>query len=202
MPTGRSSPLPYTPAPPPDLGRELDPLSRATWDELYRIAQRLFEADRPYSLSVFVPQSAGETINVGTGSPAFSRLFDLGASIAWEEPPGTFDGSTGTWTCPTEGLWQILATITVLPFPAPGDREYTVELLATITPAGGGPVITRNIFNGAQDTQYVATTLPIMIPMFKGDTLVLDARAVLSLGVGGTAPVSCRLQLHRLSGVR
>lgn len=194
MPSGRSPALPYTPAPPPEGA-----IARAVWDEFYRIAELLAQMDRPFALSLIC---SGDTINVGVGSPAFARLFDVNTTITWEQPQGMFDTGSGVWTVVSEGLWQMLATITVQPFAVPGNREYSVELRATVTPADGGPVVVRTIVNSALDTQFLATTLPILLPLFRGDLVVFDARAIVSSGSSGTTPVTCRLQLHRVSGVR
>lgn len=192
MTTDRSSWLPYTPASPPgfDAG-----LPRATWDEFFRLSSTLAALDRPTSLSM----RCSDTL-AAAAAPAYVRLFDTDTVIIWEAPPGMLSAA-GVWTCPMEGLYQFIYSGQVNPAAVPGNRIYTLELRATRTFIGGAPDDVRTRHATGDDTEYLSVAYPILLSMLQGDTLRLDARAVLT-GATASVPLESNLQIQRVSGVR
>lgn len=164
--TDRSSPIPYSPAPPP-LGTDPVQLSRATWDELYRIAERFESIDRPAALAI----TSSKAIPIQP-TTVWTRLFDSGVQYEWEAPQGQI--ATGIWTCPQEGLYSVAVVIEIPAFPNPGSRLYEATLRTTGHPADGSPdkVITSKA--GGPDEATLRFSADFLRPLTKGDQVWFD----------------------------
>ena len=92
----RSVVIPYTPnivpSDPIDLPRYLD-------DELNRISQALVA--QPVALSISDTGVITVTVLVN-----WQKVF-VSVTPEWDVPGGDFDPTTGTWTCPQTGLYQL-----------------------------------------------------------------------------------------------
>lgn len=187
----RSTPLPYTPGLPPE---RVEDSVRAIWDEFFRIAQALGQLDRPMAVSV-----RDDVLITAEVAPAFVRLFDP-AVIVWEVPPLQMS-TDGIWTCPQEGLYAFEVICEVSPAVVPGTRTYTFELQRTRTFADASPSSVEVLRDTGTDTDYLTVGFPMLLRCLRGDTVFIDARAILS---GGSASVNVRssLQITRVSGVR
>ena len=163
----RSTALPYTPSNPPAQGAK--DLSRATWDELYRIAGSLSALQEPSALSA----SCSELVAVQAAT-AWDRLFNEGVTYSWQNPGGTLDITTGVWTCPQEGLYSITVTAEAAPFPSPAIKSYTISLRTTLQPFGGGAAVSNTSQSGGLDDVSLQVFSTYLIPLYRGDTLVVD----------------------------
>jgi hypothetical protein len=164
----RSSPLPYSPANPPSPNAP--DLSRATWDELYRIAEEFRNAANPSALSA----TCSEDVAVQAAT-VWDRLFDENVLYQWENPTGTLDTTTGIWTCPQEGLYNINLVLEASPFQSPAQKEYTASLQTTLHPADGSPDKVYVSQNGGIDTQALRVTASFLHPLYRGDQLWIAA---------------------------
>jgi len=161
----RSSPIPYAPAAPADATDQ----TRAVWDEFYKIAQGLFEVDRP----VAVTGSSNENVTIGP-TIQWDRLFDEATAIQYQRPAGQVDPLTGIWTAPIEGLYLIQPVIEVPAFPATGTyRQYTATLRTTETPPGGAPIV-KTSSTGGEDSVALRLLATFLLPMEKGTTMYWD----------------------------
>ena len=163
----RSTPIPYSPAPPP-LGTDTIQLSRATWDELYRIAERFESIDRPAALSL----SKSESIPVQAAT-VWTRLFDDPAAYEWLRPAGQMDAN-GVWTCPQEGLYDVTVILEVPAFPNPGSRLYEATLRTTGHPANGDPDVVILSKTGGPDEASLRLIANFLRPLNKGDQVWFD----------------------------
>jgi hypothetical protein len=163
----RSSPLPYSPANPPEPGSEQ--ISRATWDEFYRLAIILQNIQSPSALSV----KCEEGIEV-QATTVWDRLFNEGVAYSWQNPEGTLDILTGVWTCPEEGLYSIDITLEASPFPSPATKEYTASLQTTYHPLSGPNQVFLSQ-NGGIDTQALRVSGHFLTPIYRGDQFWFDA---------------------------
>jgi hypothetical protein len=160
----RSTPLPYSPANPPAPNSE--EISRATWDEFYRLALILDNLQSPSALSA----ACSELVAVQP-TTVWDRLFNENVTYQWENPTGTLDVTTGIWTCPEEGLYSIDIILEVAPFPSPATKEYTASLQTTINPIDGSPDLVFVSQNGGIDTQALRVNASFLRPMYRGDQL-------------------------------
>lgn len=163
----RSTPQPYSPAPPP-LGNDGPQLSRATWDELYRIAERFESIERPAALSI----NKSESIAVQAAT-VWTRLFDGVLTYEWIRPAGQMDAA-GVWTCPQEGLYAVTAIIQVPAFPNPGNRLYQATLRTTQKPAAGGANKVVTSITGGPDEAALRLVADFLRPLNKGDQVWFD----------------------------
>lgn len=171
-------------------------LSRAVWDEFYRIALTLAQLDRPMCLAI----ATTEDINVDL-APAYSRMLNNGTPPIFSAPEGMLDSATGVITMPMEGLWQINVIVSVPPFLAAGNRDYILDVVLTLTPTVGPPVV-RTLSSNGNDTQDLSNTAAALIRALRGDLLTVDARCRVSGGGAGTTPATLRFSFFRVSGVR
>lgn len=164
--TDKSTPVPYQPANPP-YTEKLHDFSRATWDELYRIAERFFSIDKPAALSVAETKSAPVQ-----AAQVWTRLFNTAPAFDWENPPGQL--TSGIWTCPQEGLYDITVIVEVPAFPNPGTRLYEATLRTTGHPVGGGP--DRVLFSrtGGPDEASLRLIANFLRPLSRGDEVWFD----------------------------
>jgi hypothetical protein len=100
-----------------------------------------------------------------------------------------------------EGLYQFIYTGTVSPAAVPGNRVYTLEVRSTRTFTNGDPGEVVTLRQTGDDTEYLSVTGPQMLRMVQGDTMVLDARAVL-VGAAINVTLESAWQIQRVSGVR
>jgi hypothetical protein len=163
----RSTPQPYTPAPPP-FGDDTRQLSRATWDELYRIAERFESIDRPAALSL----SKSESIPIQAAT-VWTRLFDSPVSFDWQRPDGQM-AATGIWTCPQEGLYDVTVICEVPAFPNPGARLYEATLRTTGHPANGAADTVLLSSTGGPDEASLRLVANFLRPLNKGDQIWFD----------------------------
>jgi hypothetical protein len=166
--TDRSTPIPYSPANPPG-GDTLD-LSRATWDELYRIAVEFNNLAQPAALAV----TCSEPVTV-EATTVWDRLFNENITYEWQNPLGQLDVTTGIWTCSQEGLYSITPIFEAPPFPSPALKEYTASLRGTFHPINGGPDKVGIAQSGGMDTQALRVSAQFLRPLYKGDQLWMDA---------------------------
>jgi hypothetical protein len=164
-----TSPNPYFPSPSPYVENQ-EVLTRAVWDEFFRIQQALIDIDRPTAISAVCkePVTVEATQN-------WDRMFDEAVSYDWQLPSGTLNTTTGVWTCPQEGLYQISATVEAPPFPSPATKEYTVSIRLTKHPVDGSPDVVIIAQDSGIDTQAVRVSAGGLRPLATGDQLWMDA---------------------------
>lgn len=189
----RSLPMPYRPNPPPVPSSAIEEILRATWAELERIATSFSDLDRPLSFSA----TGADSIAVGA-TATYNVMLNDSPTVIWEQPGGTFNPATGVWTCSTEGLYTINASVVSVPFVAPATKSYSVLARITRTPGVGAPVV-YNFAGGGLDDQNVTAVGTVLVPMQQGDTLQLTAAGVHPTKVG-TNNVTCYLNVTRESG--
>ena len=190
----KSTFIPYTPGSPP--GVDTASLSRATWDELFRIAQALIDLDRPASIAGDSPESVivGPTLQ-------YDRLFNEADTIDYEYPSGQLDVTTGVWTCPQEGLYLILPVIQVPAFASPASKLFTANLRTTFHYASGSPdeVI---VANAGGDDRVPLRLQPVFLkPLSRGDQVYFDLDLTHENKTGSVTVVSV-LNIVRQSGTR
>jgi len=184
----RSTPLPYSPASPPPA--EAGEVSRAAWDEFYRLALILQNLQSPSALS-----AACAELVTAQATTVWDRLFNEGVTYSWENPKGTLDTATGIWTCPEEGLYSIEIILEASPFPSPATKEYTASLQTTIHPADGGPDLVFVSQNGGIDTQALRVNASFLRPLYRGDQLWAAADLTHATKTGD---VQCKAFLNTL----
>ena len=190
----KSTFIPYSPGSPP--GADTQSLSRATWDELFRIAQTLIDLDRPAAIE----GSSSELVTVSAGT-VWDRLFDEAGSIQYEHPSGQIDLTTGIWTCPQEGLYLILPVIEVPAFPSPASKLYRASLRTTLKYASGAPdkVITANV--GGDDRVPLRLQPVFLWPLVRGDQVWFDLDLTHETKTGSVTVVSV-INIVRQSATR
>jgi hypothetical protein len=164
MASDRSGPMPYTPAAP----HGVTDFSRAVWDEFYRIAQGIFELDRPAA----VAGASRENVTVSPAA-AWDRLFDESDAIQYERPEGQLNKLTGIWTAPMEGLYLIEPVIEVPAFASPASKLYTASLRTTTTRQGSAPVQETSKVGG-DDRVPLRIVAVFLWPLNRGDTIFWD----------------------------
>jgi hypothetical protein len=166
--TDRSTSVPYSPANPPYTDKAQD-LSRATWDELYRIAERFSAIEQPAAIAV-----TGTEVCTIQPAEVWQRLFDGTKIYDWERPGAQLDQATGVWTCPQEGLYLFNIVIEIPPFPSPGSRLYEATLRTTGRPAAGGA--DRIVFSktGSPDEATMRLVASFLRPLYRGDEIWWD----------------------------
>lgn len=187
----RSLAIPYAPLPPP-IGGDIENYSRATWAEFEQIRTSLVDLDQPNCIAV----TGTEPINV-TAAISWQRLLNAGTTTDYENPGGTFDGTTGIYTCPQEGLYQVTVVANVAAFTTPANKEYYVGLRATLDPVVG-PDRTRLAYDGGMDSVPKQAMLTTLVKAFKGDTIYADITAVHATKTG-TVDCTSSLQIIRIS---
>jgi hypothetical protein len=187
--------IPYTPSPSP-ITTNIGDLNRAVWDEFFRIQIALEDLDRPVALTAVCQEPV--TVEATTN---WDRLFNENVTYDWALPTGTLDSTTGVWTCPQEGLYQIIATLQAPPFPSPATKEYTASLRLTVNPISGDPDTVIVVQNGGIDTQSLRVQGNFQRPLSTGDQLWLDADLTHATKTGN---VTCDgiLNIVRLGGTR
>ena len=169
MATARSSRLTYTPGANVAPGSEVADLSRATWDELYLIAQSMLDLDRPMSISIRAQENVGINATL-----IFSRFFDQGVVSDWEQPPGQFDGALGIWSAPSEGLYLVSPVIQVPAFATAATKSYQGSLRITMHPISGAADRVILLAAGGNDDSPMAITGSFLIPLIRGDQVWFD----------------------------
>lgn len=156
----RSSPQSYVPANPPAPNAES--ISRATWDEFYRLSAFLANADRPLALAV----TKTEIMPVQPAT-VWTRLFDAVAQVEWEVPEGQL-AADGTWTCQQEGLYNIMVIAEMDAFPNPGSRLYTATLRTILA---GVTLLSKT---GGADDAPLRLVANFVRKLKRGDTATFD----------------------------
>jgi hypothetical protein len=164
MASDRSGPMPYTPAAP----HGVTDFSRAVWDEFYRIAQGIFELDRPAA----VAGASREDVTVSP-SASWDRLFDEAGAVEYERPAGQLDLATGIWTAPSEGLYLIQPVIECPAFASPASKLYIASLRTTLTRQGSAPVQSVSSVGG-DDRVPLRIVGAFLLPLNRGDTIFWD----------------------------
>jgi hypothetical protein len=193
--TDRSTPIPYSPAPPP-FGDNTPQLSRATWDELYRIAERFISLDKPAAMAL----TSTETIAVQAAT-VWTRIFDSGVQYDWEAPQGQHAAATGIWTCPQEGLYAVTVVCEVPAFPNAGNRIYEATLRTTWRPADGSPDKVVLSKTGGPDEVALRLIADFLRPMNKGDQLWFDLDLTEETFTGSVSVLSI-LNICRQSSIK
>jgi hypothetical protein len=192
----RSTPLPYVPGLSIAPSSTVVDLSRATWDELFKISQALIELDRP-SASVI---SCSEPVNI-TPTTVYDRLFDQTVIYEWEQPGGQTDATTGIWTCQQEGLYQFTGVIEIPAFPTPAVKQYTATLRTTQTFANGDPPAVVLSTAGGTDNTPLRINPSLLRPVSKGDTVYQDLDLTHQT-VTGTVTVTAVRNIIRMSSIK
>ena len=187
----RSGPIPYTPAAP----HGATDFSRAVWDEFYRIAQNLFELDRPAAIA----GSSLENVTVSAAT-VWDRLFDEADAIQYERPAGQLAAATGIWTAPVEGLYLIQPVIEVPAFASPASKLYTATLRTTITRVGFATVQSLSKVGG-DDRVPLRIVGVFLRPLNRGDTVFWDLDLTHETKTG-TVSVLSVLNITRQSSIK
>lgn len=191
--TDRSTPQPYSPSNPPYTERIAD-FSRATWDEFYRLAERLVSIDRPAAMAI--TESLTATVQP---TVVWQRLFNTAPAYDWESPPGQF--ANGVWTCPQEGLYNITVIIEVAAFPNAGNRIYEATLRTTLHPANGDPDKVSLSKTGGPDEAALRLIADFLRPLNKGDQAWFDLD-ITEETFTGSVPIFSILNICRQSSVK
>ena len=192
--TAKSTFIPYSPGSPP--GADTQSLSRATWDEFFRIAQTLIDMDRPASLS----GSSPEPVVVGP-TLQYDRLFNEADAIDYEHPLGQFDKTTGIWTCPQEGLYLIMPVIQVPAFASPASKLFTANLRTTFHYASGAPDKVIVASAGGDDRVPLRIQPVFLLPFSRGDQIWFDLDLTHETKTGNVNAISV-INITRQSGTR
>ena len=190
----KSTYLPYVPGNPPTLTRP-EEITRAVWDELFRLSQSLLDLDRPVSLSL----SANDTLTVTTVTQTWARLFNNTPSILHQMPGGCLDPLTGIYTVSSQGVYQIYGRVNIPAFPSPQSKSYTGYIRISIVRAGGLGTTTFLLESGGLDDRPLTVQGLALYPLNKGDIIYFDG-AVIRVAGGGTINVTDTLQIFRISG--
>lgn len=191
----RSTYLPYAPGNPPVLDNTRE-LGRATWDELIRVAQSLIDLDRPVCLAL----KSSDTLTATASGQTYSRLFDSTQDvIEYEQPGGTMNNTTGIYTIPQEGVYQVYCRMNVPAFPSPQTKSYIGYIRFTLTKAAGGSSTVILESSGLDDT-ILTVQGQGLFPLHRGDTLYFDGAITRAAG-GGSVVVTDTLQIIRVSGL-
>lgn len=153
----------YIPGNPPFDG---EGLSRATWDELYRIASTLSAAQTPCAISI----TSSVSVTVSSGS-AYKTLFDNTGteSYNWQQPSGQV-GTDGVWECPETALYNLLVVCKVPTTTAPmWDEPVSVATIRFTTNASSETFA----YNGVSSLPPLLV-LPILRPFQQGDTVEVE----------------------------
>ena len=191
MSTDRSSSIPYSPAAP----HGATDFSRAVWDEFYRIAQGLFELDRP----VAVTAASMENVTV-SAAPVWDRLFDEAGSVTYERPAGQLALATGIWNAPIEGLYLIQPVIEVPAFASPASKLFTASLRTTVTPSGGVEKVKISSVGG-DDRVPLRIVGSFLLPLNQGTTIFWDLDLTHETKTG-TVSVLSVLNITRQSSIK
>jgi hypothetical protein len=182
----RSIPVPYYPYPIPT---DINDIPRYLYEELQRIQIALVEQPTAFAIE----DSADYTV---TTILTWERLFDDGVIVpSWDVPGGSFDNTTGEWTCPQSGLYDINAQMTVQPYGA-GNKTYYAGL--RLYRLRDQTVEYREATDGGDDAIPLGVTLNGLVPLLQGDVLALDAAVVHDQFVG-VATVNVGWQILRES---
>ena len=183
----RSIPVPYYPYPIPT---NLEDIPRYLYEELQRIQVALLA--QPVAFAI----NDTEAFNVTT-AVTWERLFDDGVVVpVWSVPGGEFDNTTGTWTCPQSGLYDISIHMEVSPFGA-GNKVYYAGLRLNVVQDGVPDTVEST--DGGDDSIPLGVTLTGLIALLYGDTLSVDATVVHDQFVG-TSDINVGWQIMRMSG--
>lgn len=195
MSRGNSTPQPYTPANPPYTDKAQE-LSRATWEELYRIAERLISIDVPAALAV-----NGQDVCSVEPTQVWNRLFDAAKAYDWQAPLGQMNDATGEWTCPQEGLYNIQGLIQVPAFPNPGDRLYVATIRVTIRPADGSPDRVVIGTQSGNDAANMRMAVAVLRPLVRGDKMWMDLD-ITQENYTGSVTITSVLNIFRVSSIK
>lgn len=189
----RSTYLPYIPGPPPT--HDTEQLTRATWEELYKIAQSLIDLDRPVSVAV------RENIFLNVADPpVFLRLFQ-GDNPEWMQPENFLDPATGIVTIPQSGLYSVQVVLRIPPFVSPNSKDYYGAITTYYTPINTSIQTSWTDVSGGVDDFPITVTSSTLRPLYKGDELYFEA-GVTHTQQTGTIETTSNLQIYRVSGIR
>lgn len=191
----RSLVIPYRPNPPPAPGSTPQEITRAAWEEFTRIAASLADLDN----AVHVQVAATDSVNVAAAA-SFTRMLDNSPTIESAVPGGTFETTTGVWTCPADGLYIVTINGEVAPMNAPAQKSYTAQIRRTWTHAAGGADSVAIYNGGGLDDQVVSVIGTRLLPMLQGDTLRYDVAAIHPTKVG-TVSMTSVFYAVRQSGI-
>lgn len=191
----RSLVIPYRPNPPPAPGTDLPQVTRAAWEEFARLATSLSDVERPVCISV----SAVDSVSVAAAA-TYSRMFDNSPTIELEKPGGAFVTTSGIWTCPQEGIYQVTVNSEFSPLNAPAAKSYAAFVRLTHTHADGAPDTVRIYTGGGLDDQYVSVIGTRLQVLQQGDTLRWDGAATHPT-TAGTVQVSSVFYAIRQAGI-
>ena len=173
----------YYPAPVPTRAEDLP---RYLESEFMRIRESLIA--QPVALSV----TETGTYDVTT-TLAWFDLF-IGETPTWETPGGSFDPTTGDWTCPQTGLYQVTLSLEVSPFGA-GNKVYYAGVAIDWTGATTGRLESTD---GGDDSIPLGVTLTGQITIQQGTVLAFEA-AIVHDQFAGLADYEANIQILRVS---
>jgi len=189
----RSAILPYTPANPPS---DFKQAVRPTWDEFNKIKQALYDLDRPVALSL----TASESISI-TPTIVWDRLFDENVTSEYQLPGNMFNITTGVFTAPQEGLYQITIIIEIPAFAQPGDRLYVATVRSTKHPADGSPDTSFESVTGGNDQTPIRLVVSLLKPANAGDQLWFDLDLTMESYTGSVTVLEV-LNIVRIGGYK
>lgn len=153
----------YIPGNPPFDG---EGLSRATWEELYRIATTLGSIQTPCAVSI----ASSVSVTVSSGS-AYKTLFDNTGTETynWQQPSGQVS-TGGVWTCPENAAYTLYLVVKV---PISTDPMWDEPVsIATIRLTVNAATETYT-YNGVSSLPPLLV-LPIFRPFEQGDTVEFE----------------------------
>lgn len=165
----RSLSVPYSPAPVP---RNPDDLPRYLEDEFQRIRQALIAQPVAFTIS--------EDYLIAIDTVENWQTVFIGVEPFWDIPGGGWDSTTGLWTCPQSGLYQLSVTLEVQAFGG-GNKNYYAGLAIVIT--GEDPRRLESI-DGGDDDVPLGVSLMGQVFLWQGDTLRFEATVVHENGTG------------------
>ena len=174
----RTTPIPYSPSSAPRSADENT--TRAIWDEFFRIEQALVDIDLPNLVTV----TSVESIQTSASevSITWNRLFNSTPNVVYEKPTGTFAPTTGIWTCPQEGVYQISVQTSLPKDNLAGTNYYYGTIRITVDPLQGANTVVTRVAGGNEEVPLSLTFIS-MFSMQKGDTVVVDLAALNPKGV-------------------
>lgn len=175
------------------IPNNLDDLPRAIEAELYRIQQSLIDLDRPLNAIVVT----NETI-LADPSPIYERLFDVVPNIIIENPEGSFNTTTGVYTVPTEGLYNIHVSMVVDAAPSPQIFDYVGKLRVVFETSEG--IFQQETTESGQDDQSLNVQGTFLYPLNKGDMVYFDG--AINRVQPETVNVYNYVQIFRVSSIR
>lgn len=180
----RSLSVPYYPNPTP---LDAEDLPRYLEDEVRRIREAMIA--QPVAMTVDEIDSIVVTTDIN-----WLQVF-IGETADWDVPGGSWDPTTGVWTCPQSGLYSTDLQAEIQPFGA-GNKNYYAGI--AITRDRGGALLRWENTDGGDDAIPLGVTLSGLVPYLQGDKIHAELTVVHDQFVG-VADYKISMQLLRVS---